>query len=191
MPAHVLPAHFLTTLVHRLGPAGVGLGAALEGETAVVIGGAAARHGLFSPVAAGLAAWAGSFLADQLVFWLAREQRHRSFVERLAAQPKVSRALALIDRHPVPFCCLFRFVYGFRIAGPAAVGFSRVAGRLFVLCNAVSAAVWAALFTFAGYRFGPALLSALRPLLHLPHIWVELAVFALALATIWLTRARR
>lgn len=191
MPAHLLPAHFLTTLVHRLGPAGVALGAGLEGETAVIVGGAAARHGLFTPVAAGFAAWAGSFLADQLVFWLSREQRHRPFVQRLAAQPKVGPALALIDRHPVPFCCLFRFVYGFRIAGPAAVGLSGVAGRLFVLCNALSAAVWAALFTYAGYRFGPELLSALRPLLHLPHIWVELTVFALVVGAAWIARARR
>lgn len=191
MATHVLPAHFLTTLVHRLGPAGVVLGAGLEGETAVVIGGAAARHGLFTPLAAGLAAWAGSFLADQLVFWLSREQRHRPFVQRLAVQPKVGRALGLIDRHPVLFCSLFRFVYGFRIAGPAAVGLSQVAGRLFILCNGLSAAVWAALFTFAGYRFGPALLAALRPLLHLPHVGIELAVFALAVAALWMARARR
>ena len=59
---------FLFRLVHGFGAVGVGLGAGLEGETAVVLGGLAARHGAFSPVAAVLAAWLGAFLADQIFF---------------------------------------------------------------------------------------------------------------------------
>jgi membrane protein DedA with SNARE-associated domain len=186
-----MPAHLITALVHRLGPAGVALGAGLEGETAVVIGGTAAHHGLFNPVAAALAAWAGSFVADQLVFWLSREQRHRPFVQKLAAEPKVGRALGIIDKHPRLFCCAFRFVYGFRIAGPAAVGLSAVPGRLFVVCNAVSAAVWAGLFTFIGYHFGNGLLAAIRPFFHVPHVGVELAVAIVAIGLLWLARPKR
>jgi len=186
-----LPAHFLTALIHRLGPAGVALGAGLEGETAVVIGGAATRHGLVTPLACALAAWAGSFLADQFVFWISREQRHHRFVQHLAARPRVGRALGFIDRHPVLFCCGFRFVYGFRIAGPAAVGLSHIAGRTFVACNALSAAAWAVLFTYLGYRFGDGLLTLVRPLLQLPHIGLELGIFAVLLAILWSGRAWR
>ncbi|HET9629176.1 MAG TPA: DedA family protein [Novosphingobium sp.] len=184
-------AGLLVSLVHRLGVIGVALGAGLEGETAVVLGGTAAQRGLFSPIACAVAAWLGSFLADQFVFWLSREQRQRPFVQKLAGQPRVGRALGVIDRHPWLFCFGFRFVYGFRIAGPAAVGLSAVPGRVFVGWNALSAAVWAAVFTFMGYRFGDALLAAVRPLLHLPHIGVELGVVAVVLALLWIGRAKR
>jgi len=79
----------------------------------------------------------------------------------------------------------------FRIAGPAAVGLSTVPGRLFVVCNAVSAAVWAALFTFIGYHFGNALLAAIRPFFHVPHVGVELAVAIVATGLLWLARLKR
>ena len=185
--------HFLTLMVHRFGPLGVALGAALEGETAVVIGGTAAGQGLFHPLASALAAWAGSFLADQLVFWASRRQQDRPAVRRLREKAAVARALHIIDRHPRLFCFAFRFVYGFRIAGPAAVGASAVPGRTFVVLNALSAAVWAALFTWIGVRFGGRLLDLVRPFLQVPHVAVEVAVFALVLgaAALWHVRGRR
>jgi membrane protein DedA with SNARE-associated domain len=182
--------HLLTIAIHRLGPFGVALGAALEGETAVMIGGTAAGHGLFSPLASGLAACAGSLLADQLVFWVSRHERQRPWVRQRLANPAVSRALHFLERHPRLFCFGFRFVYGFRIAGPAAVGISSVPASTFIVLNALSAAVWAALFTWLGYRFGAELLYALSPVLQVPHIVVEALVFAvvLAVAAIWARR---
>jgi membrane protein DedA with SNARE-associated domain len=179
-------------LVHRLGPAGVGLGAALEGETAVVIGGVVAHHGSFNPVAAALAAAAGSFLADQLVFWASRHESHRPAVQRLIATPAAARALHFLERHPVLFCFGFRFIYGLRIAGPAAAGASALAGRTFVVLNALSALVWAGVFTWLGYHFGHTLLAALRPLRYVPHLVIELAVLAVVIgAVIWIARRRR
>lgn len=183
--------HLLTMLIQRLGPAGVALGAGLEGETAVVLGGAAARHGLFNPVAAALAAFIGSFVADQLVFWASRHERDHPLVHKWCAKPAVGRALHFLERHPRLFCFGFRFVYGFRIAGPAAVGLSAVAGRTFIVLNALSAALWAGVFTWAGYRFGKALIDAIRPLLHIPHIGVELGIFALAVAFVAFIRLRK
>jgi len=183
--------HLLSLLIHRLGPLGVGLGAALEGETAVVIGGALARHGLFHPVAGGLAAWAGSFLADQVVFWVSRRERRRPFVRRLTEKPAVVRAFELIERWPRLFSFGFRFLYGFRIAGPAAAGLSTIPARLFLVLNALSAALWASLFTFAGYRFGPAVVHALRRLLYVPHLGVELAIFALAATALLFAGSKR
>jgi len=179
--------HFIGTFIHRFGPLGVGIGAALEGETAVVLGGVAARDGLFNPVGGALAACVGSFLADQLVFWASRHESHRPFVRERLGMPAVARALGFLERHPRLFCFGFRFVYGFRIAGPAAVGISAVPARTFVVLNAVSAALWGASFTFVGYRFGPALLETLRPLRHIPHLAVELGVAAVVLAglAIW------
>lgn len=186
-----MTGHFLLALIHRLGPAGVGLGAALEGETAVVVGGAAAHHGLFNPVAGALAAWLGSFLADQFVFWASRHERERAWVCKLRDKPAVHRALAIVDHHPRLFCFAFRFVYGFRVAGPAAVGASDVPGRTFVICNALSAGLWATLFTWAGYRFGPALERAVGSLFRMPAAVLEVGVFALLLIAVLVWRSRK
>ena len=68
-----------------------------------------------------------------------------------------ARAIGFIDRHPLPFCFAFRFLYGFRIAGPLAIGVSDVPARTFAIVNFVSAAVWATVFTLIGYRFEPVL----------------------------------
>jgi membrane protein DedA with SNARE-associated domain len=147
-----LPA-ILPDLIHRFGVAGVMLGAGLEGETAVVVGGGLARKGLFSPWMAGLAAFAGSFLVDQLIFAIGRNRREGSFVQRIRKKPVFDRAVRFVERHPLPFCFGFRFLYGFRIAGPLAIGISAIPARHFAIINAVSALLWASVFTMIGYRF--------------------------------------
>jgi len=185
-----LLGHVLNHLIRQLGPLGVALGAALEGETAVALGGVAARSGLFSPVLSAVAASIGSFLADQLVFWMARRERHRPFVRDRLERPAIGRALRFLERHPRLFCFGFRFVYGFRIAGPAAVGISGVPARTFVVLNALSAGAWGAIFTFVGYRFGEAVLDAVRPLVHIPHLALELGLFAALLIAVMMWTRR-
>jgi len=181
----------LATLVHDLGLPGVAIGAGVEGETAVIIGGALARHGAFNPFLAAAAAMLGSFAADQIFFFLGRSQRGGATVTRIAAKPVFDRALRLIERHPVLFCLAFRFVYGFRIAGPVAIGVSRVATGRFVALNAVSATVWAALFTALGWRFGPALERVLRALLTPGHLAAVALLAGIAALIFVVVRRRR
>ena len=47
------------------------------------------------------------------------------------------------------------------------------------------------LFTFIGYHFGNALLAAIRPFFHVPHVGVELAVAIVAIGLLWLARQKR
>lgn len=152
----------LAALVHHLGAIGVGLGAGLEGESAVVLGGIAAHHGFFSPIASALAAWVGSTIADQSFFLFGRWRRDSRWVRKVAEKRAFARALELIQRHPIAFCMAFRFVYGFRIAGPVAIGVSQIRARLFVILNVISAGIWAATFTAIGYFFGHAAEQFLR-----------------------------
>ena len=184
----------LLQLVHQFGAFGVAAGAALEGEAAVTLGGVLSRQGLFNPVACALAACLGSFLADQLVFWLAASRRESQFVRKIAARPAFARALGWIERRPALFCIAFRFIYGLRIAGPAALGFSRVRFRTFVPLNLISAAVWGATFTFIGYRFGLVAENALAKVLHTRHLAIEasgaLAVIMAGLIVVHLRRGR-
>jgi membrane protein DedA with SNARE-associated domain len=143
-------------LIRLYGGLAIFLGAALEGEAAVTTGGFLAHRNLVDPYVAAACAFAGSFAADQLVFFLARYHRENRFVVRFRARPAFARALKFIERRPLVFCTAFRFIYGMRIAGPMAIGVSQVPARLFVVLNAISAAIWASTFTYIGYRFGNA-----------------------------------
>ncbi|MBA3896324.1 MAG: DedA family protein [Sphingomonadaceae bacterium] len=183
----------LATLIHHYGVLGVALGAGFEREAAVITGGVLARHGAFNPIGTAIAAWLGSFAADQVFFALGRSQRDSRFVARVARKAAFNRALAAIERHPVAFCIAFRFVYGFRVAGPVAIGVSHVPARLFLLLNSVSAALWAALFTALGYCLGATFERALRGLLTPAHLAIAVVAAAvlLAAAHLWRQQAAR
>lgn len=181
----------LTGLIHHFGAIGVGLGAGLEGETAVVIGGIAAHHGLFSPIAAWIATWLGSFSADQCFFLLGRWRRESRWVRAISAKPAFGRAIGLIERSPVAFCIVFRFIYGLRVAGPVAIGLSRVHARLYLLLNFISAGVWAATFTALGYIFGHAVELMLRRAFSPLHVAILAVLVSVAAISIWLWRNHR
>lgn len=154
----------MTDLIQHLatlGPFAIGLGAAFEGQTAVIAGGVLARQQILSPAVVVMAAALGSGIVDYLLFVLGRSFRHTSWVKKVAAKPAFERALVLIERYPAGFILTFRFLYGLRAAGPVAVGVSSVSTRKFALLNALAAGLWAGAFVALGYAFGPAVMSLL------------------------------
>jgi membrane protein DedA with SNARE-associated domain len=180
----------IARLIHDFGAFGVGLAAGLEGETAVVIGGLLARHGAFTPLAAVIAAWLGSFAADQIFFALGRWRRDGKLVARMAGKPAFARALRFIDRHPMIFCIGFRFVYGLRVAGPVAIGVSRIPGRIFVVLNCLSAAGWAAIFVSLGYRYGLQFERLIRTVFTPAHLAILLMVAGLVAGLVYVRHSR-
>jgi membrane protein DedA with SNARE-associated domain len=141
-------------LIAHYGLVAVFLGAGIEGETAVVTGGVLAHQGLLSPVGAGLAAMAGSFVADQGFFHVGRYYREGAIVRRLRDKPAYAKAMDFFERHPRGFVFAYRFIYGIRTVSPIAIGTSGISTRLFVAVNVAAAIVWGALFTTIGYLFG-------------------------------------
>ncbi|MEO6248315.1 MAG: DedA family protein [Sphingomicrobium sp.] len=144
----------LHQMIEQFGALGVGLGGAIEGESAVVIGGAIARQGLFSPWWAALAAFIGAWASCQLFFLVGRTQRDHRFVHKIIDKPLFARALKMIERHPRLFCFGFRFIYGFRVVGPVAISMSHVRARDFALLQLFSAAIWGPGLVWLGYAFG-------------------------------------
>jgi membrane protein DedA with SNARE-associated domain len=130
------------------------IGAAVEGETMVVLAGFLAHQGVLDVRAVAIAAFEGSFLGDETLFWVGRRFSRSRFVERQRRRPVFAVALARVEAHPVAFILAFRFLYGLRTVAPLAIGASAVSARLFVALNAVSAAVWAVLITAVGWTFG-------------------------------------
>lgn len=141
-------------LIQQYGLVAVFLGAGIEGETAVIAGGVLAHQGLVSPLGAGIAAAAGSVVADQGFFQIGRHFRDSRLVRRLREQPAYGKAMRLLEWHPRGFIFAYRFIYGLRTVSPIAIGTSRVALRQFVFVNLIAAVAWAALFTAVGTLFG-------------------------------------
>jgi membrane protein DedA with SNARE-associated domain len=148
-------------LLLKYGAIGIFLGAAFEGQTAVIIGGLLVRQQLMEPWVAVLSATAGSAVLDHLLFVAGRRFRTSKLVIRMVAKPAFTKAMGFIERFPVSFVLAFRFIYGLRAAGPVAIGISHSSTLLFTVLNIVSAAVWASVFTGAGYLFGHAIEDAL------------------------------
>lgn len=163
------------------------LGAGIEGETAVIIGGAIAHRGLVSPFTAVVAAGMGSFIADQLLFWLGRRYRAHQRVIRLGANVRFRRALNLIERYPKGFIFGFRFIYGIRIASPLALGTSSIRAHTFLVLNFCSAFLWATCFITVGYVFG-ATLQALLGAFHRFEFAIVGVVFIALI--VWVIRSK-
>lgn len=175
----------LEALITRYGLLALFIGAGLEGETAVVIGGLLAHHGYFPLPSAIAAATAGSFLADQVFFAVGRRFRDHPRVRRLATKQAFGRAMAKFERHPSAFVFAFRFLYGLRILSPIAIGTSNLPIRRFVLLNAVAALIWATIFITLGYFFGQgaeALLGRLHNAAHLLSLGAGAGAFAIILS---------
>jgi membrane protein DedA with SNARE-associated domain len=149
----------------EFGPLAILLGAAFEGQTAVIAGGVIARQGHMSPFLALAVAALGSGVLDQVLFVLGRSFRHTRFVQRAIAKPAFAKALELIERYPSGFILSFRFLYGLRAAGPIAVGVARISTTRFAVLNALGAVIWASFFVALGVVFGPAVMQALDMLM--------------------------
>ncbi|TXC71758.1 DedA family protein [Sphingomonas ginsenosidivorax] len=151
----------IESFITQYGLAAIFLGAGFEGETSVVTGGLLAHQHLLPLVGTGVAAATGSFAADQLFFFIGRRYRDTARIRRMIEKPAFAKALGTLDRHPTAFILGFRFLYGLRTISPIAIGTSHVPARTFVALNAVSAIVWAVLFTGIGYLFGDQVLELL------------------------------
>lgn len=178
-------------LIRHYGAAGVFLASAVEGELGVLVGGAMAHLGKLNPVGVVIAGWLGSFASTQAFFHLGRSQRDARLVARVRGSRAFATALKWIDRHPRLFCFGYRFIYGFRVAGPVGISLSGVEARTFAILNFFSALLWGIGATLLGWYAGP----GIGRFLYRWFSWDRLAVASaiiLAALLAWLTvRARR
>jgi membrane protein DedA with SNARE-associated domain len=141
-------------LIAKYGLLAVFLGAGIEGETIVILGGVFSHRHLMTFWEAAIAATAGSFIADQLFFFTGRHARRWPRIQRIAGRPAFQRATRLLERHPASFIFAFRFIYGLRTISPVAIGMSDVPTAKFMAVNAAAAVTWGTVFTAIGYLFG-------------------------------------
>ncbi len=147
----------LSGLIEDHGYLGLVLGSFIEGETFVLLAGFAAYRGYLSLPLVIVVATLINFAWDQFYFWVGH--RHGPWVlKRFASmEGKINRMLARLERHDVAFIIAVRFLYGLRIAGPIAIGMSKVRWPRFFALNLLGAVLWAVLFAGLGYVFGNAM----------------------------------
>ncbi|WP_340645099.1 DedA family protein [Phenylobacterium sp.] len=136
------------------GPLAVFLGAAFEGQAAVIAGGFLAHQGLIPLWLTLTAAALGSALIDHGLFLAGRRFRGAKFVIRAAQTRGFAKALQFIERFPISYIFAFRYLFGLRMVSPIAIGVSQVGTLAFTVLNIASAIVWAVVFTAIGYWFG-------------------------------------
>lgn len=174
----------LEHLISQYGVIAVFFGAALEGETAVFLGGVFAHRHFMAFWEAATAASLGSFAADQAWFFAGRYANRIGFVQRALKTEAAQKVNHLLETYPTGFILAFRFIYGMRTVSPIAIGLTSVPASRFVILNLIAAIVWGVSITAIGYLFGNAVEALFGRLkLHI-HLIVALAVGVLAVAAL-------
>ena len=179
----------LTALIAAYGYYAVFLGAFIEGETVLVLGGIAAHRGYLDLSWVMATAFAGSWLGDQLYFFLGRRYG-QAILERFPVlQPKARQMQRLVERYHAPLILAVRFLYGLRTVGPMVIGMSAVPALQFVVLNALGALIWAVAVAAAGYAFSNALEALMPQIRHYEeHLFIGVLVVGVL---VWLIRRAR
>jgi len=172
----------LADLVSTYGYSAVGVGAFIEGETVVVLGGLAANHGYLELPWVILSAAIGALVGDQFYYYLGRFNGRKALEYRPNWKRKSERVFALLERHQVGFILAFRFLYGFRTVTPFIIGVSNVSPARFLLLDVIGSIIWAMIIGTSGFLFG----SAIAALFGNAKKY-ELLVFALLVAVAIIT----
>ncbi|MBC7905711.1 MAG: DedA family protein [Rhodospirillaceae bacterium] len=133
----------------------------VEGETVVIITGALASEGRYniSVELLALSAFAGSFLGDQLYYYIGRRYGTPLLNRWPTLGKKIEWAFGLVKSHPTLFILSFRFIYGVRNIAPFVIGISGVSRVRYFILNFIAAMIWAHSFAWGGYLLGRALES--------------------------------
>src|SRR6187549_2731946 len=99
-------------------------GTLLEGESVLLLAGYAAYRGLLELHWVITLAIIGSFLGDQLWFYLGRTRGEQMLAKFPSYIAPAKRAQELLARHRTPIILGLRFLYGLRIVLPFAIGMS-------------------------------------------------------------------
>ena len=147
----------LEELVINYGYITVLIGTFLEGETILIIAGFLAHRGYLELPFVITAAFVGSFLGDQLYFYIGRIKGMEFIDNRPGWKSKTNQVFMLLDKHQILLILGFRFIYGIRTVTPFVLGSSGISPIRYFALNFCGALIWAIVIGVLGYYFGHAL----------------------------------
>jgi membrane protein DedA with SNARE-associated domain len=140
-------------LILRYGYAVIFVAAAAEGDATLLTATFLARRGYLRLDLVMLVAASATIAMNQAYFWVGRwygPMRLAAMREHGASR----RVVRWVEQHGLPLVMGSRFVYGFRIAIPAACGASRMAPLTFSLGDVVGSMLWVGVIGGGGYAIG-------------------------------------
>jgi membrane protein DedA with SNARE-associated domain len=125
------------------------LGTIIEGDATLLAAAFLAHQGHFNLMGVLLVAALATTLANEGYYFLAR--RH---ADRLPGNGLVDKVRQEVQRRGALLLFFSRFIFGLRIAIPAACGVTGMGRRKFLALNAAGAALWVGVLGLAGYSGG-------------------------------------
>lgn len=144
----------MEALIAAWGLPALTLGSLFEGDAVAFVGGVLAHRGLVTAAGAWAAVTVGAMGVDNVLFHLGRHGARLAPMARLLANPVARRVTAAAGAHPVKIILGFRFVWGTRTFTPPVLGAAGVNPLLFLLLDALSVSLWAALYVALGFGLG-------------------------------------
>jgi len=157
----------LEYLIEQYGYLALFIGTLLEGETIMLIAGFAAHQSYLNIHLVILLGFAGTFISDQIFFFIGRFNGQRFLEKRSSWQNKFTRIEKQFQQHQNLLILTFRFIYGLRTVTPFFIGMSRISIIRFMFLNLIGAAVWAILIGYLGFYSGHTMAYLLHNIKHL------------------------
>jgi membrane protein DedA with SNARE-associated domain len=126
----------------------------LEGETVMIASAFAAHRGYLNIYLIVPIGFLATLSSDWFYFFLGRRGGRKAVEKRPSLSRHVQQVTKLMDKYPVLILVGYRFLYGFRIVVPVAVGLSRIKAKKFILFSTGATLLWTLAFSAAGYFFG-------------------------------------
>jgi membrane protein DedA with SNARE-associated domain len=145
------------SLLQDFGYLAVFLGTFLEGEAILITAGFFASRGYLDEFLVTVVAFGGAFFGHLFWFWLGRVHGVRLLDRFPRMKRHFGKGIRVFERYGASAIIITQWLYGLRITCAVIIGMSRISWLKFVVYEAVSCAVWAAVITAAGYYFGRAI----------------------------------
>src|SRR5262249_44285407 len=154
-------------LLQKFGYLAVFIGTFLEGETILVMAGFFAERGYMNVFKVALVAASGAYVGHAFWFWLGRTQGVKLLDRFPRMQKHFGRGIRIFERYGAPAIFITQWLYGLRVTCAVIIGISRISVAKFLILEAITCVIWAAVISAAGYYFGRAVERVLR---RAPHI---------------------
>jgi len=134
----------------------------MEGETGLVMAGILCHTGDMNLPIAILVAGFGSFLMDQVWFYIGVHNKAYVHKEFSKHRRKFARSRLLVRKFGAWIVFGQRFIYGMRTIVPIVVGMSGYDKVKFAIVNFISGFIWASITIIPAYIFGEELIGGIH-----------------------------